>query len=250
MLKVIDKIRKLQRHAESARLIGNVAEAEAFAARAQYLLIEHKLSQCMVDAAAADHDFAACRLTPDSYGEKPKRRRVPWTELLADSVSRAHFCRSAVLVGTNSYVFIGRKHDVEISVFVFTVLARTATRLAHIEADQARAFYRFHQMKWPGDALFHNSFCLGFAVAIARRFQARRAEYDSVHSHALILRREDEALNALVAEVVEGEARALKVPELEELAARRGYLEGEQAELDRAAIGDSDHCAEQGQLSF
>ena len=52
MENVIDKLRKIMAHAASAREIGNLAEAEAFAAKAQELLLRHKLDMTEVEFAA------------------------------------------------------------------------------------------------------------------------------------------------------------------------------------------------------
>lgn len=42
--KILEKLRKLQAHADSAAEIGNEAEAEAFAAKVQELLTAYKIS--------------------------------------------------------------------------------------------------------------------------------------------------------------------------------------------------------------
>ena len=46
---IIEKLRKLIAHEKSARSIGNIHEAEAFASRIQTLLDEHKLSMGEVE---------------------------------------------------------------------------------------------------------------------------------------------------------------------------------------------------------
>ena len=51
---IIEKLRKLIAHEQSARTIGNIAEAEAFASKIQDLLTAHKLDMSEVDFQARD----------------------------------------------------------------------------------------------------------------------------------------------------------------------------------------------------
>lgn len=235
MEKVIDKIRKLRRHGESARAIGNLREAEAFAARAQELLLQHKLSEEVVDA--PEEGFIGLHVPPEEYGQKESRRRVIWSEVLADAVARAHFCALAIVPGSNQYHFVGLRHDLEVAGYVFCVLARTARRLAADEASAARVLYRRYDLTWPGTKKFADSFCVGFVGAISKRYREQRERTDVVQAHALILRRGEEAVTAFLKEIAGGEARPLKVPELDEIAARRGCAAGEAVRLDQAGLG-------------
>lgn len=91
--KVIDKVQKLHAHAESAKKIGNEAEAQAFAAKVQELLTQYKLSMSDVEFARRDDedpiDQAEVNLT--KHGFRTKQVRIEWQEMLAAVIGRSSF---------------------------------------------------------------------------------------------------------------------------------------------------------------
>ena len=124
---VMDKLAKLQSHADSAKAIGNEAEAEAFAAKVAELLVTHKLSMTEVEFAAQAEDDPVdgayvdyAKYAPDQSG----RTRVWWQETLIDVVARAHFCRIMVVPGSSRIFLVGRGSDRQ----VVTIPSRYSTR--------------------------------------------------------------------------------------------------------------------------
>jgi hypothetical protein len=129
---LLEKIAKLKAHAESAKTIGSEAEAEAFAAKVNAMLLEHKLSMTdveMVDLEADPIDIHLVNLRgyPDI---KRVRRRVEWQENLAAVIADAHFCRIMVYPSTNYISFVGRKSDAEIAEYMWVTMVRAAQKLA------------------------------------------------------------------------------------------------------------------------
>jgi hypothetical protein len=241
MEKIIDTIRKLQRHAESAASFGSRAEAEAFAARAQKLLLDYKLTQEAVDAADFEGSeiMGGCVLRPSQFGQKRSKRRVAWTEDLAQTVAEGHFCRAACLPGSNKIVFLGRRHDVEIAVYVFCRLARTSAKTARLELRETKLEYKQDGLShlWPGDKIFTDSFHLGFSAAILGRYKQQREQAEQVHAHALILHSEDAALKTFVSSFTNyHQARPLRRSEVEDTAMLQGFKAGNAVDLETPGL--------------
>ena len=83
--KILDRVMKLMRKSESAEAIGSVAEAEAFAVKAQELLMRERIEDTELLDFIAKHDDAAAALSdrivlvrynPRDYG-RPKTPSLP-----------------------------------------------------------------------------------------------------------------------------------------------------------------------------
>lgn len=175
--KVIDKLRKLNAHAESAAKLGNEAEAQAFASMVQRLLLEHKLSMTDVEWEQREAEEPVERRYVDfeKHGLRNKKARVPWTEKLANIVARAHDCRM-LLAGrhTNRVVFVGARSDVQQCEYTFIVLVRLAERVAE------RAYVKyFYECQAASDVTlargFKINFLWGFLVRLQERLEAERS---------------------------------------------------------------------------
>jgi hypothetical protein len=122
--RVLELIRKLKAHADSAARIGNVAEAEAFATRVNEMLIKHKLEMSQVEIEKQDKEdpVAVTFVDLKAYGIGFKRVRISWQEQLAYVIAKANFCASLVHPKTNFIWFVGREADREVCVFVYGTL--------------------------------------------------------------------------------------------------------------------------------
>lgn len=141
--KIIDRIKKLNAHAESAQAIGSEAEAQSFADAVQKMLMKYKLTMSDVLFATIDKDdpIGEQFVSATKHGLQERRTRMGWIERLAGAVARAHYCRILVHPRSADVTFIGRKTDREIAEFVFVTLQRSAHKLAD---QEYAAYYR----KW------------------------------------------------------------------------------------------------------
>ena len=130
--RIIDKINKIKAHAESAKEIGNIAEAEAFADMLNRLLLKHQLTEVDLNVAPKDDDpIVQVWTTPEKYGQKTVSQRVVWQEALARTVARAHLCRFMVASGSSRLVFVGTHVNATTAEYCFGVLASAAERMSH-----------------------------------------------------------------------------------------------------------------------
>jgi hypothetical protein len=169
---MIAKLRKLKAHAESAAKIGNEAEAQAFAAMFQQLLLKHKLGLTDIefDAEAAQEKIERHWVDWETHEVRVRKNRVLWIEQLASIVARAYFCRIIVLPGSSNIELIGETSHVEVAEYVLVTLVRLADRMSKLERDKV---YRRDRAAADG---FRQSFLNGFINRLAVRLKEELAQ--------------------------------------------------------------------------
>ena len=170
MTSVVDKLQKLIAHERSAREIGNLAEAETFAAKIAELLFTHKLSMSEVEIADEERNEPVAQETIDGL-------RAPWAGTLAMGIAGASFCR--VLQSHTGYIFIGRTSDRLAAMAMFRNLAVTGRKLSESELA---AYKKTEQYTYESSfrtriaATWKASFLHGYAQAIYMRLQSERKQ--------------------------------------------------------------------------
>lgn len=191
--KIIDKLAKMLRHEESARKIGNAAEAEAFASRIQEWLTKHKLEISDVQFVQQEEtqpvDVEILRDKELSIGYE--RRRIEWQEDLAYQIALANDCKTLLSNHSNTAFFVGRKTDREICVSLFryfvALILAYADNASNEAKDAQRAELKARRGNWYSGADlrwrmrdFHNSYCAGFSQAIQGRLAEQRREKEKL----------------------------------------------------------------------
>lgn len=171
--KVLDKVQKLKAHAESAEALGSEAEAQAFAALYQRLMLQHNLEMSDLEFASLDVEDPIERHEVDweRYAHK-KTTSQPWEVRLANLVMKAHNCRHIRFRGSNRFVIIGRKADAQVAEWMYVTLHRACQRIANDET----ARYRWQSYKKYGSTAaargFKKSFVQGFIVRLNERLES------------------------------------------------------------------------------
>ena len=175
---MIDKIRALLAHADSAQSIGSEAEAKAFAAKAQELLLEHKLTMTDVQIAAlADDDPVGegeVDLAEMVRGLSTNSSEVAWMRLLTCSIIDAHFCTKLRRSGTKTITIVGRASDRAVAEYLISVLVPAGERLA--TAYSRRVCKEARELGNPRPYQPKRSFAAGFAYQIHLRLTEIREE--------------------------------------------------------------------------
>lgn len=137
---VATRIAKLHSKAESAKGLGNLAEAEAFAAKVSELLARHKLSLTDIEFAALEEDepIQEQSVRGEDFGQDTKCRRSLWQETLAGKIARANGCRILVTQGLNRVIFVGRESDRAVAVHLFCTLVPELDRISKREHRKAK----------------------------------------------------------------------------------------------------------------
>jgi hypothetical protein len=183
--KVINRIEKLFVHAESAESIGSQAEAEAFAAKARALMVEHKLEIADLDLsgeAKSASEPESFYVEATEWGDRKKRRAISWRRNLAWKLSPAYFCKVLGCSGrTNSLYIIGAEEDKNAFLRGFQTLLKVAE-------DLADAAYDEHKSMWGSDRTWKISWYDGFVAGVDERVQRElREEKQNLDEHALVV---------------------------------------------------------------
>jgi hypothetical protein len=199
MSSITEKLAKLIAMEKSARSIGNLAEAEAFAGKVAQLLFQHNLQLSEIEIAEQERDEPIERERIDILG---KRRRAAWLEELASAVAQACFCRQLIVPGTTIQVFVGRTSDRQSAIALFSHLAGIAQSMCNKEARNAKSDNpHVGAMSWYAqtDARlwgreWRQSWLRGFVDAIGRRLRAEVKQLDATSTGAALVLRKDAAL--------------------------------------------------------
>lgn len=190
-MKILDTIRKLFAKAESARELGSIEEAALFAAKAQELLLKHKLDAAdVLEVTVEDDPMGRDDLdAPEWLGARR------WISDLLFGIAGAHFVQA---IWTNQrrrrVSLVGRQSDREVVVYLTETLVREGKRLAAVfmalQEDRRSAWLR-------------NSFLLGYRLEVLRRIREQRATSEQKGGqHAVTVYRTaeqetEEAFNAM-----------------------------------------------------
>lgn len=133
-------IAKLHQKAESAKDLGNLAEAEVFAAKVSELLTRHKLSLTDIEFSDLQDEEPIEKqcVRPGEWGEDQKWKRSKWQQALASKLAVYNACKILVHTGSNRVTFVGRKSDRDVVVYLFTTLVPKLDKLSRKEHRAAK----------------------------------------------------------------------------------------------------------------
>lgn len=186
---ILDRIKKLKTMQDSAQEIGSTAEAAAFAAKVQKLLLEHKIEMFEVENFSTEDDIQIDREEFDVSGAGLKRsKRVSyWFSALAHDVCFYNGCRSVSMIGDNNITILGTKESRQVVSYILSVLARFGKETCDKEYVKA-----FHLAKRNNDVKFVRGFNKAFLTAYVhtirdRLHKAQQAQLEAVGDRGLIV---------------------------------------------------------------
>lgn len=218
--KVIDKIRKLHAHAQSAEKIGSEQEAQAFAQMVNRLLNQHRLelTDIQFEEQRKNEPVTQAEIDFRKYGDthrgkkvewKHKSVRVEWIEKLAGVVAGAHSCQILVVEKSNRLFLCGTETNRQIAEYVLITLMRVAEKLSWDE--YAKFFYRSRD---EGDVTrargFRHAWLIGFISRIAERFDEEKRKMQGDTTGTALVRYDRE--KADVQDFLKNATRAKNLP--------------------------------------
>jgi hypothetical protein len=172
---IIAKVRKLLRHGDSAQNIGNLEEAQAFAAKAQELMFKHKIEMSAIEAEEYLLNEPITEASVDSrdFGIKATKR-IGWWAVLINGLAKAYFCRAIghTYAGNNmrnTYTVHGRETDRKEMLEMLRYLTDAVMEMAEVSARN-----QFTRIGFSVPPAWRNSFKLGFANAVYNRMEEDR----------------------------------------------------------------------------
>lgn len=232
-MNIVDKIKKLIKHEQSARKIGSIDEANKFAGKIQQLCIDHKISLASVES---DDDVNASQrigheeATSGSRLRYARNARVPAEDnRLMQVVAKAHFCQALLVQHSNAIIVIGAQDDRAIAVAMFRFLSRTMKSLARLEKEKCRKARRSIRR-------FQPHFYWGLTVTVRKRYEEIRRKAES-ESTALVLVRADQLVKQYMESNFETEsATHRKQPRINKTAYFAGVMHGGRVDLSTKVI--------------
>lgn len=181
--KIIDKLRKLKAMADSAKDVGNEAEAQAFGSMVQTLLARHRLDASEIEWEREQREEL---VTIVANRTDRRRKKQEWETMIAIHVARSCSCVPFEYRGSALTGFRGLKLDVEAAREAYLYLVKAAEHLAEREYV---AF--FHQMKRLGKVErargYKGSWLTGFVLRLGLRYRENeRAIQSQLAGTALI----------------------------------------------------------------
>jgi hypothetical protein len=185
--KELDRLFKMI-HAKEVGTFGTEAEAQAWAAHINRLLLKNRLTEAQVKGYFAEKDEMGHQtMDPEEWGlPKNKTRRVEWMEDLAQVVAESNLCKISIYTGSNMIGFWGRQGDREVAVFMYVTLARSALKMVDKIYRLKKSVSDIANLDMRN---FKASFLIGFTSGIRKRLSQTRHEMnDENPGFALMVR--------------------------------------------------------------
>lgn len=188
---ILSRIKKLLKHSESAQQLGNLEEAEAFALKANQLLIEYNLSLSDVHS----FDDSSEEWKTYQYGEyisyKDNQSGQRWRLRLATILVTHNFCSLVNHYGSKEFRVYGKMENVDVVVWMYNFISYGLLRLAqeaHVQYKKQydeqilRLFKNYdgnHTLKFPtmyNRYAFLKDFLLGAVEGISNKLNKQKEE--------------------------------------------------------------------------
>lgn len=201
-MKILDTIRKLFAKAESARELGSAEEAALFAAKAQELLLKHKLDESLLETVIEEDPMGREDLeAPEWLSTRT------WIDRLVNNITAAYFCKAIwTSKKERRMAVMGKRSDREVALYLVQTLVAEGKRLvAEFMARQPEGDRRSQRLR--------NSFLLGYTSMVLQRVREQRARSEQAGGqHAITLfrnaqRETDDAFRAAFPFATGGKSR-------------------------------------------
>ncbi|MBS1793389.1 MAG: DUF2786 domain-containing protein [Acidobacteria bacterium] len=170
-MKVIKKLQKLIAHEQSARAIGNVEEAAAFARRIQSLIDKHNLSMSEVELETAQNSTIDIEPVGDRLGDIET-----WQISLLQNIARLNGCHS-LKHNAGFQVVVGRQIDRQITINLYLYFETLGRELAEKFLQNRNIVFSAVYAGFFVSALNstaedrRRSFLLGFVASVCQRLE-------------------------------------------------------------------------------
>jgi len=184
-MSIISKIQKLRAMAESATIM---AEAEAFAMKAQELCFQYNITELELEASKPIPGASAFTKVKIQLGA-PTNHLITWRRNLAQAVAQANF-GNIVIIRKQSYAYvIAEDRNQKIIQLTFNILCASITNIC-----------AFHWSRYYGSenkTSWTNGFFNGAADALATRLERQRARQltDLTQTRYALVKTNQEVLN-------------------------------------------------------
>lgn len=166
--KIIDRLRKLILHEQSAREIGNVEEAAAFAAKIQAFIDKYNIELSEIDLNVEKSDIISETLVANC--------KQQWMKFLLVNIAEINGC--SIVFHSKGYDVYGLPMDIALVSMLYQYFAELGLHLQKLGIMRYKLSpeYRRKRKRTRATLSFKDSFGLGYMEALIRRLRAQRAE--------------------------------------------------------------------------
>lgn len=149
MENIIKRIKKLRDHAESAKALGSISEASAFAAKVSDLLAEHHLSSSDLDFAAYEsEDITEESIASHDLGVGGKHKATMWVVRLTGVIAKAHGCYVYYITGSPKIMVVGRNSDRAVAMYLVNTLVPQLEKMSKAALKDAKGSRDYLPRYW------------------------------------------------------------------------------------------------------
>jgi len=178
---MIEKIKKLLAKADSAKEIGNIAEAEAFAIKAQQMMLQYNIDRAKL-LAETGQKYQMNEFHIDWAG-KTNRHESDWVKELVISVAFGNLCKPIILSNSRPgfVAVLGQKHNVELVEYIVDQLVERARPMAKEVFKDYRGMEKRNT--------FIRGFLRGFAIGLKDKYMEEiskaKQQYDADNTNPM-----------------------------------------------------------------
>lgn len=187
MEKVIDKIRKVLAHAESARAMGSIAEAEIYARKVQQLLNEYNLSR-----ADLTEDEVRAEIIHDTMPLKVPGIGGRSSFDVMSVVAKFNWCKAYTMgnASENKMIIVGSPDNIEVCKYIHAVVMPVFLKVGKEKYKE----YARHNPTAVGQDTFMRTFLKGCADGLYSKFKAEREEFEKANESSTAIIRTNEVV--------------------------------------------------------
>jgi hypothetical protein len=207
---IIDKIRKLMAHSESAKEMGSIAEAEAFAQKAQKLLQEYNLTK-----ADLTEEEAKAEILHDEMPAKVPGVGGKSSFNVMAVIARYNWCQAYTMgrSSLNKMIMVGSPENIEVCKYIHSTVINAFMSIGRKEYKEYKENFtpdqNFKTGKPVGFDTYMRTFFLGAARGLSEKLRAEREEFEKENeSSTAIIRTNEVVINDYVTSTWGGTGKA------------------------------------------
>lgn len=235
--KIIETVKKLIAHEQSARSIDSIEEANAFAARVTALMREYRLERHEVEPSVIDAmDFTEYGMTHVTTYTAACGEQAPWQAFVFDVICSAHACQVVVISELRTFFVAGQNVDRAVACALSAAIVNSIEYLGELKWREAQSLDAAVLMGFVGESDYKESYRIGFVQALQRRLK----EEEAAETEALVLIGKALVKVGRFVEKVAGTPSGtvdVQVAVQHMGAAEAGYSDGMRADLETNRVG-------------
>lgn len=220
MDEILEKIKKLMRHAESAKQIGSMQEAEAFAAKIQELMMQYNIEH--IGSIEDEKD----NIREEAYD---KINSTWWHKMLLSDIAKYNFVKVFKYEDSTKSLVIGKKLNIENAIWMFNFVK---TKIWYAAYYATRKAGKSNPMIDTGQ--FKKNFYLGAVNGFISKLEELTASQTNATAINALMLSNDSAIMQYVTDKYKlGVGKGQRIPAGQGAGFQSGYETGKKLEVGK-----------------